>query len=553
MIQKRTLAGMLAGAALVLGGASGAFATAACGDINNSGGNPDAIDSVGLAQVVLNAGTPVAGHCGSSGTLQCGDLVDDNVINSQDLVASLQIAAGIDTLLTPCSGFGPLIACGTTVSGTINTNQRWPAGCDTIVDGLVLVDAGAVITVQPGATVKGKKAPTVNGPVSALVFRRGTKLNAGGTAANPIVFTSDQAPGGRARGDWGGVTLLGNAPVNFPGGEGACEGLPPGTCNFGGTDPNDSSGQVRFTRIEYSGAVLSTDNELNIFTMNGVGRGTTIEFVQGNVGEDDGLEWFGGTVDVNHVVASAYADDGFDYQIGFTGSVQYGLSYQNIGIQISGHNGIEGDNNEFGFTNTPVSNPAFCNITVIGARRQSVDPVACTGCQSGSGANIRRGSAGKVGNAIFMDFTSAGLDFDDSVTVNRGCDGPGLLHAAEPNLRVQNTLLHNNGADANGVIGTAAGANCTPDELATLFGGLGLSNTGTNPLPSITGTYPTVVDDRYFPVAAGIADGAPDCSPLRPDVFEATDYIGAFVPGGSTGSGDNWLATAGNWISFSLN
>lgn len=551
-MKKSTLAGMLASAALALGGATQAFAAAACGDINASGGDPDAIDSVGLAQVVLNAGTPVAGHCGNSGTLQCGDLVDDNVINSQDLVASLQIAADIDTLLEPCTGFGPTLACGTTVSGTLTTNQVWPAGCDTFVDGVTLVDNGSVITIQPGATVKGRKVPTTP-PVSALVFRRGTKINAAGTASNPIVFTSDQAPGGRARGDWGGVTLLGSAPVNFPGGEGGCEGLPPGTCNFGGTNPNDSSGVVRFARLEFSGAVLSVDNELNLFTMNGVGRGTTIEFVQVNVGDDDGHEWFGGTVDTKYLVATSFADDGLDYQIGWTGSVQHALVYQNIGVQISGHNGIEGDNNEFGFTNVPVSNPAFCNLTVIGARRQSVDPVACTGCQSGSGANIRRGSAGKIGNSIFMDFTSAGLDFDDSVTVNRGCANSSTANTAEPVLRVQDTLLHNNGADANGVIGSAAGANCTPDDLATIFGGFGLLNTGTNPVPGITGTYPAVVDDRYFPVGGGIADAAPDCAELRPDVFDSVDYIGAFVPGGSTGSGDNWLVTPGGWISFSLN
>ena len=110
MRKKNTLAGAIAGAALTLGAAQ-ALAAANCGDINASGGTPDAVDSVGLAQVVLGGGTPVAGHCGASGTLQCGDVVDDNVINSQDLVASLQIAAGIETLLTPCTGFGPTLAC----------------------------------------------------------------------------------------------------------------------------------------------------------------------------------------------------------------------------------------------------------------------------------------------------------------------------------------------------------------------------------------------------------------------------------------------------------
>jgi hypothetical protein len=559
MSKKSKLAGVIAGAALAIGGsATQVFAAATCGDINGSGGAAclapgdacDSIDSVGLAQVVLNAGTPVASHCGNSGTLQCGDLVDDNVINSQDLVASLQLAADIEPLLAPCAtgGFGATIPCGTTVSGTLTTNQTWPgAGCITTVDGTTFVDNNAVITIQPGAIVHGKKTSTDTTP-SALIFKRGAKINAGGTAAAPIVMTSDQTAGTRAKGDWAGVTLAGQAPVNFPGGEGACEGLSPGVCAFGGNQPNDSSGQIRFTRIEFSGAEFGPDNELNVLTMNGVGRGTTIEFVQCNVGDDDNFEWFGGTVDTNHLVSTNPFDDSFDYQIGFTGSLQFGLTYQNVAVQIdSGHNGIEGDNNEFGFSNVPVSNPDFCNLTMIGAVRQG-------GAISGSGANIRRGSAGKIGNSIFMDFTSAGLDIDDAETVNHACTNGTTLNTTEPVLRVQDTLLHNNGGTPDQVIGSAAGANCTPDQLATMWTATeGLLATATNPLPGIGATFPTVVDDRYFPLSLGEADNAPDCAALRPDVFESVDYIGAFLPGGSTGSGDNWLVTTGGWVSFGVN
>jgi hypothetical protein len=546
MSKKSKLAGAIAGAVFAIAGAATqVFATAACGDINNSGGDPDAIDSVGLAQVVLNAGTPVASQCGNSGTLQCGDLVDDNVINSQDLVASLQLAADIETLLTPCTGFGPVLACGTNIQGTITTNQVWPSGCDTFIDGTVLVGNNAVVTIQAGATVKGRKASFDASP-SALIFTRGTKINAAGTEALPIVMTSDQTAGSRAKADWAGVTLLGSAPVNFPGGEGGCEGLPPGTCNFGGTEPNDSSGQVRYTRIEFSGAELGTDNELNVFTLNGIGRGTTVEFVQANVGDDDGIEWFGGTVDAKYLVATSALDDTFDWQIGYTGSVQFGLGYQNVAIQeTTGHNGIEADNNEFGFTNIPVSNPDFCNVTLIGATRQG-------GALSGSGANLRRGTAGKVGNAIMMDFTSAGLDLDDAATVNHGCVNSTTLNAVEPILRVQDTILHNNGGAPDQVIGTVAGGNCTPDQLGALWvANEGLLVTATNPLPGITASFPTTVDNRYFPVGGGIADSAPDCAALRPNVFDAAPYIGAFEPGG--GTPENWLVTTGGWISFASN
>jgi hypothetical protein len=545
MRKKSKLAGAIAGAALTLGAASQGFAAANCGDINASGGTPDAVDSVGLAQVVLGGGTPVAGHCGASGTLQCGDVVDDNVINSQDLVASLQIAAGIETLLTPCTGFGPTLACNSTVSGTINSNQVWPTGCDTFVDGTTFISNGAVITVQAGATVKGRKSST-NATPSALIFLRGTKINAAGTAALPIVMTSDQTPGTRARADWGGVTLLGSAPVNFPGGEGGCEGLPPGTCNFGGSEPNDSSGQVRFTRIEFSGVLFSTDNELNVFTMNGVGRGTTVDHVQANVGDDDGIEWFGGTVNGKYLVATSVLDDIFDWQIGYTGSNQFGLGYHNVAVQIaSGHNGFEGDNNENGFDNTPRSNPEFCNFTVIGSTRQGVT-------SSGAGANVRRGTAGKIANTILMDFTSAGLDIDDDATLARGCTNATTLQTTEPVLRVQDTILHNNAGGALQTIGSTTAPACTPNQLAGLWQtGEGLIVTATNPLPGITATYPSSVDNRYFPTGGGEADGAPDCALLRPEFFDPAPYIGGFEPGG--GTPENWLVTAGNWISFATN
>jgi hypothetical protein len=546
MTKSRKLAGAILGAALAMAGAaSQAFATAACGDINNSGGAPDSIDSVGLAQVVLAGGTPVASHCGSSGTLQCGDLVDDNVINTQDLVASLQLAAGIETLLLPCTGFGPTLACGTTVSGSITSNQQWPAGCDTIIDGTVLVTNGAVVTVQAGATVKGKKTSTDLSP-SALVFKRGTKINAAGTAALPIVMTSDQSPGSRLKGDWGGLTLLGSAPVNFPGGEGGCEGLPPGTCNFGGNEPNDSSGQVRFTRIEFSGVTFGADNELNVFSLNGVGRGTTIDHVQANVGDDDGIEWFGGTVNGKYLVATSARDDLFDWQIGWTGAVQFGLGYQNAAISDStGRNGFESDNNEGGFNLLPRSNPDICNVTVIGCVRQTCG-------STGAGANLRRGTAGKIANTILMDFPSAGLDLDNDETLARGCTNSTTLNTTEPVLRVQDTILHNNGGGALQTIGSTTAPNCTPAQLAGMWDSTeGLNVTATNPLPSITGTFPTAVDNRYFPSSGGEADGAPDCEALNPAVFDSAPYIGAFEPGG--GTPENWLVTTGGWISFAVN
>lgn len=553
MIKKSKFAGALAGATLAMAGMASQTFAATCGDINASGGVPDAIDSVGLAQVVLGGGVPVATQCGNSGTLQCGDLVDDNVINSQDLVASLQLAAGTETLLTPCTGFGSTIACNSTVSGTLTTNQVWPgAGCVTTVDGTVLVSNNAVITVQPGAIIEGKKVSTDLTP-SVLIFLRGTKINAAGTAASPIVMTSDQAPGGRAPADWGGLVLNGAAPVNFAGGEGSCEGLPPGTCNFGGNEPNDSSGQLRFVRIEFSGVIFSPDNELNVLTQNALGRGTTVEYVQANVGNDDGIEWFGGTVNENHLVSTATQDDNFDWQIGYVGSVQFGLSIQNATIlSSSGQNGFEADNSEFGFDLLPRSNPNFCNTTMIGCRQNSGFPgTDCTG--TGSGALLRRGTAGKIANSILMDYRKAGIEITQDETFAQACTNGTTLKTDEPVLRVQDTIVYNNGGTGQVASGSTTAPNCTITQLAGMWAATeGLNVTATNPLPSLSATtYPTVVDNSYFPVSSGIADGAPDCEDLNPSVFESAPYIGAFEPGG--GTPENWLVTSGGWISFAIN
>jgi hypothetical protein len=552
---RMTAAAFLGATVLALGAASTASAQANCGDINDSGGDPDAIDTAGLAAVVLGGGTPVAGHCGGAGTLQCGDLVDDNSITTGDLVSSLQLAVGLEPILPPCTAFGPTLACGTTVSGTISTNTQFPAGCDTFLDGVVTVSNGATLTVQAGATVKGVLPPTTGDDASALLVLRGSKINAPGLPTAPIVFTSDQTPGTRAKEDWGGLVLLGEAPVNFPGGEGACEGLPPGSCNFGGNDPQDNSGLLRYARIEFCGRELEVDNELNCLTMNGIGNATTIDFVQANQGSDDGTEWFGGTVNAKHLVSTNAGDDNLDCQIGWSGNLQFYLGHLNISqIDGSGSNGIECDNNEFGFNNAPIGDPNVCNVTLVGCVQQGAACAIVGGTVGGTGANIRRGSAGTWSNMIIQDFRASGLDIDNDETINHACDNATTANTDAPVLSVNDTLLFNNGSPGtNQTVGSTSGSNnCTAANLASIWiAGNGLSIPGATPLPNVTGVYPTVVDNRYFPADEGIADNAPDCEDVNPAIFDSAPYIGAFDP--NQDPGDNWLDTPGGWISFAIN
>jgi len=528
---------------------------AACGDLNNNG-SVNSGDAVLLLQVAsgTNSGTTL---CGGMGAVQCGDMNRDGGITIGDVVILLNHAVGNPTLFF-CSGTGNDIAVGTTFSGHISQNQRWGAvgqtccGCDAsntyFVDGTTFVDPSVTITVRPGTCIKERKNAATP---SVLVFQPGAQINAAGQATCPIVFTSDQAAGSRNISDHGGLVLNGNAPVNCPGGTCQAEGL--SNVPFGGTNPNDSSGLLRFVRIEFSGIELSTDNELNILTQNGIGRATTIDHVQTNVGFDDCIEWFGGTVNEKFLVASGCGDDMFDWQLATVGSYQYGLGVdrQTFLQAGNGNNGFEGDNNENGFDFLPRSNPKFCNFTVIGTKGQP-------GATGGSGALLRRGTAGKIANTVMMNFNSGGIALRDDATAAQACVDHTTLKTAEPSLVIENSILFNNGAAGDAQITSAlTSPNCTANEWYDMlvgqrgvFPARGAGSIG--PDPQIDTTYPTdPASGQFVPPAGGTLATTPaaDCHQL--DTFlDTTSYLGAFQPGGS-----NWLfPTPGScWINFAQN
>src|SRR5262249_38262687 len=242
---------------LVGGSASSVLAAATCGDANNNGGI-DPGDGVLLLQLLGGVLTPaqVAGLCGASGSNQS---LDENVagsVNFGDLVTLLNVSAG-NPVLFQCSNPPPPIACNQELKTSVANNITIPGGCDTFVNGTVFVQPNVVVSVQPDAVVKGRKT-SFNGTPSVLVFLRGSGINGPGTAAHPLLFTSDQTPGTRLKGDWGGLVFNGRAPVNCPGGECLAEGLT--GIPFGGSDPNDNSGLLTYARIEFSGIELSPDN-----------------------------------------------------------------------------------------------------------------------------------------------------------------------------------------------------------------------------------------------------------------------------------------------------
>jgi hypothetical protein len=302
------------------------------------------------------------------------------------------------------------------VSGNIAGNTTWTDnGLGYLLQGTVRVLAPAVLTIEPGTVIFGE-----NATIGTLIIEQGARIMAQGTPTNPIIFTSDGLPGSQARGQWGGVVLNGRAPVN-------CAAVPGGTCEgeggsgtYGGNLPNDSSGTLRYVRIEFAGHEFSPDNELNALTMNGVGSGTVIEFVQCHRGEDDGFEWFGGTVNNRNIVATDCADDEMDWQVGWRGKLQYGVARP---ASDRSDKGIEADNYEFGFDNTPRSNPTVSNLTLIG-------PGAAAPAGT-FGIHLRRGTAGTIINSIVTNFRGPGIDLDDTATFNNGTGTAPILLSSQ--------------------------------------------------------------------------------------------------------------------------
>jgi len=312
----------------------------------------------------------------------------------------------------------------TTVSSNITTNTTWTTGQVILIQGPIFVKNNAVLTIQPGVIIRGSKA--VAG--SALLVTRGSQINAVGTATNPIVFTSDQAPGSRALGDWGGLVLLGNASLNYTNGISYIEGLPqgPDTQFGGGNSPNDneSSGTLKYVRIEFGGYVYQPNQEINGLTFGAVGAGTSVDYVQVSFTNDDGFEWFGGKVSCKHLVSYRNLDDDFDTDNGWKGNVQYALAVRDPLIAdnpaVSTSEGFESDNDASGSNNTPKTSGIFSNVTIIGPYRGIPTATVASGYRRG--ARLRRNTELKIFNSIFMD-VQRGIHIDGTACENNASNG----------------------------------------------------------------------------------------------------------------------------------
>jgi hypothetical protein len=310
------------------------------------------------------------------------------------------------------------------VTSSISVNTTWTSGNVYRLSGQIYVKAGATLTIQPGTIILGNKASTGAG----LFIEKGCKLIAQGTVAQPIVFTSDQAPGSRGAGDWGGIILMGKASNNNPGGIANVEGIAPSTDTEygGGTSPddNDNSGILKYVRIEFPGYVYAPNKEINGLTFGAVGSGTTIDYIQVSFSNDDSYEWFGGTVGCRHLVAYRGLDDDFDTDNGFSGHLQFALSVRDPAIAdnpaVSTSEGFESDNDPTGSTATPQTSARMANITIIGPYRGVVGSAIATGYRRA--ARIRRNSALKIYNSVLMDH-QRGIHIDGSLAEGNATGG----------------------------------------------------------------------------------------------------------------------------------
>ena len=294
-----------------------------------------------------------------------------------------------------------------TINGEVTANKTLTADRVWYLDGVVLVKNNATLTIEPGTVIRAKV-----GTKAALVIDKGSKLIADGTVTKPIVFTSGKDAGSRAPGDWGGIILVGKAPTNRT----TPVQVEGGVALTYGTDniPADNSGILRYVRIEYAGIGVN-DSEINALTFYAVGSGTVVENVQSVYANDDAFEFFGGTVNCKNLIAYATADDDFDFDFGYNGSVQFALSLRDpkfVDAADDG-NGIECDNDKDGTDAAPITQPKLSNFTLIG-------PNNATGTASrhAYGNRWRRGTKFIFNNSIILGAQKGGLNIESDKSAN---------------------------------------------------------------------------------------------------------------------------------------
>lgn len=245
------------------------------------------------------------------------------------------------------------------LSGTYTEDLTLDANNSYVINGSLIMASGTTLTIPPCMTIEALAA----GADVYIAISKGAKIDAQGTADCPIIFTSNAST--PTAGDWGGLILLGDAPINSVAGN-ATATSEIASLEYGGTNAGDNSGILRYVRVQYSGGAADGQSENNGISFYGVGNGTVVENIQVFEGKDDGVEFFGGTVNVSNVSVINAQDDSIDWTEGYTGTITN--AYVKHGADHD--KGIEGDgyNTDIGNNSSPVyfSKPTINNLTIIG-------------------------------------------------------------------------------------------------------------------------------------------------------------------------------------------
>jgi PKD repeat protein len=432
-----------------------------------------------------------------------------------------------------------------TIAGNIDANTTLFSDTIYTLEGYVYVKNNATLTIQPGTIIKGK-----SGTKATLIITRNGMINANGTPTRPIVFTSDKAINARSKGDWGGIVILGKAKINRPTDCSTCPGATVaaseagiqaavegdvdntnGDALYGGNDDNHNAGIMRFVRIEFAGTVITPGNEINGLTMGGVGKATQINNIQVSFADDDGFEWFGGTVDAKNLVSFRNVDDDFDTDFGYTGKVQFGIALRDSLLYDIGTgpttNGFESDNDGSGTEAQPFTEPTFSNMTILGPLANGTALTYSNSFQNG--ARLRRNTSTSIFNSVFMGWNDA-LFIDGARSVNKHQNDTLLYknNILAGNIRAVNASTSGGSnptatrakifANANDSIASSAGI------LADPFNYLNPNFTPAAGSPALTGASFT---------GAKISDG----------FFNTTNYRGAM-------GSENWTSC---WCNFNPN
>ena len=450
-----------------------------------------------LAVLFMAVGAFTFTGCGDNGGDDADDVTPDMTTQfeeTQVLDDDGNVTQTIVTITDRGEGTGTM---------TLTKDKVW------VLNGLVFVNSGQTLTVEAGTVIKGKSGQGKN--ASALVVARGAMMMAEGTASEPIIMTTeadklDGSMPATARGLWGGLIVLGKAGLNSAPGESAIEGIPTSETRglYGGSEDADNSGKFAYISIRHGGADIGAGNEINGFTLGGVGSGTDIHHIEIIANNDDGIEFFGGTANVKNLCISYCADDNVDYDEGWRGKAQFVLVNQdpNAGDRGGEHDG--GTEPEDG---TPYATPMFYNCTYIGNGAKRA-------------VTFRDNAGGQYHNSIFVNWDK-GVDVED--LPGDGEDSKKRFDANE--LKWENNIHWN------------VAGNDAAKQIITASSDAGLD--GVDLLSSTTGNK---VEDP------GLTKGVPtndvSATGLSGDSFiENVAYKGAFEPG-KTAWIDGWTKTA---------